>query len=87
MNLSGASAATVAWNFALATKVTISGPVAWQGLVLAPNAELDAASNGQIHGQVVGATIPYASRTLTKVPSPAACLSRSRPHRPTTRCR
>jgi choice-of-anchor A domain-containing protein len=67
MNLSGVSAANVAWNFALATTLTISGSEAWQGLALAPNAEVSMDPNGQFNGQVIAASIPAASRTLTKV--------------------
>jgi hypothetical protein len=67
MNLSGVSAANVAWNFALATTLTISGPEAWQGLALAPNAAVSMDPNGQFNGQVIAASIPAASRTLTKV--------------------
>ena len=82
MNLSGTSASHVAWNFALATNVTISGPEAWQGLVLAPNAQVSLDSNGQFNGQVVAATIPAASRTLTKVAF-AGCLPPPQPTTPT----
>jgi choice-of-anchor A domain-containing protein len=67
MNLSGISAANVAWNFPLATSLTISGPEAWEGLALAPNAKVTMDSNGQFNGQVIAASIPAASRTLTKV--------------------
>ena len=81
MNLSGTTAANVAWNLPLATKVTLNGSVDWLGLVLAPNAELDAASNGQIHGQLIGATIPSESRTLTKVPF-TGCLPQPQPPTP-----
>ncbi len=66
-NLSGVSAAHVAWNLALATSLTISNSVSWQGLVLAPNAMVTMASNGQFNGEVIAASIPAANRTLTKV--------------------
>ncbi len=81
MNLSGTSASHVAWNFALATNVTISGPEAWQGLLLAPNAQVSLDSNGQFNGQVVAATIPEASRTLTKVAF-TGCLPPPQPTSP-----
>ncbi|MGZ4165458.1 MAG: collagen-binding domain-containing protein [Solirubrobacteraceae bacterium] len=81
MNLTGATAATVAWNLPLATSITLSGSVDWQGLVLAPNAELRSGSNGQIHGQLIAATIPTESRTLTKVPF-TGCLPPTQPPTP-----
>jgi choice-of-anchor A domain-containing protein len=67
MNVSGASAASIAWNLPLATKVMISGPESWQGLLLAPNAAVSLDSNGQFNGQVIAASVPEANRTLTKV--------------------
>ena len=72
-NLTGVDAAHIAWNLPLATSFAIGGSVDWQGLVLAPNAQVTMASNGQFHGQVIAATIPAASRTLNKV-AYAGCL-------------
>ena len=81
MNLSGTSASHVAWNFALATTVTISGPESWQGLLLAPNAQVNLDSNGQFNGQVIAASVPSANRTLNRVAF-AGCLPPPQPISP-----
>ncbi|HEY6525778.1 MAG TPA: collagen-binding domain-containing protein [Solirubrobacteraceae bacterium] len=81
MNLSGASAASIAWNLPLATKVMIGGPEAWQGLLLAPNAAVSLDSNGQFNGQVIAASVPAANRTLNKVAF-AGCLPPPQPISP-----
>jgi choice-of-anchor A domain-containing protein len=63
MTLMGsASAGTVAWNLPLATALTISGSVDWQGLVLAPNAAVREETNGQFHGQLIADSIPAFNR-------------------------
>jgi choice-of-anchor A domain-containing protein len=68
LNLSGtATAAKVAWNLPLATALTISGSVSWQGLVLAPNATVNEESNGQFNGQLIAGSIPTANRTMNLV--------------------
>ncbi|HEY1716270.1 MAG TPA: collagen-binding domain-containing protein [Solirubrobacteraceae bacterium] len=80
-NLTGVDAAHIAWNLPLATAFTISGSVDWKGLVLAPNAQVTMASNGEFHGQVIAANIPAASRTLAKVAF-AGCLPQPPPVTP-----
>ena len=86
MNLTGTTAANVAWNLPLATKLTLNGSVDWQGLILAPNAELHAASNGQIHGQLIARHDPDGEPDADQGRrSRAACRSPSRRRRPTTR--
>src|SRR6201999_1723896 len=72
-SLTGVNAAHVAWNLPLATSFAIGGSVDWQGLVLAPNAQVTMAPNGQFHGQVIAANTPTASRTLSEV-AYAGCL-------------
>lgn len=81
MNLSGVDATHVAWNLPLATSFKISGSVAWQGLVLAPNANVTMDSNGQFNGQVIAASVPSANRTLNRVAF-AGCLPPPQPISP-----
>ena len=81
LSLSGVSAAGVSWNLPLATSIDFTGPVDWAGLVLAPNAELRGEPNGQFHGQLIAATIPAESRTLTKVAF-SGCLPPPQPPTP-----
>jgi choice-of-anchor A domain-containing protein len=81
MSLSGVTAAGIAWNLPLATSMDFTGSVDWHGLVLAPNAELRGESNGQFHGQIIAATIPAESRTLTRVPF-TGCLPPPQPPTP-----
>ena len=85
MNLTGTTAANVAWNLSLATNLTLNGSVDWQGLILAPNAEIHAAVNGQIHGQLIARAIPMENRTLTKVAFTGCLPQPQPPSRPTSR--
>lgn len=81
-NLSGtADAAHVAWNFPLATTLAITGSVSWQGMLLAPNATVMEAANGQFNGQLIAKTIPAADRTMNLVAF-AGCLPPPEPVEP-----
>ncbi len=59
MNLSGsASSANLVWNLPSATGLDVKTPVAWKGLILAPEATVRAANDPQLQGQMIADTVP-----------------------------
>jgi choice-of-anchor A domain-containing protein len=56
VSLTGTTAAKVLWNFPLATSVTSTVGLAWQGSILAPNATVTL-FNGQLNGSVAAAAV------------------------------
>ena len=73
-NLSGAaSAATVMWNFPLATGLDVHAGVSWQGSILAPNASVTSSGHPQLHGQLIAKTVPSDDWVIDRVSS-TVCL-------------
>ena len=56
MNLTGATAATVLWNFPLTPSVVSTAGFEWKGSILAPNAAVSL-SNGQLNGSVAARVV------------------------------
>lgn len=68
MTLSGAAAAAgIMWNLPLATGFNVSRGVAWQGTILAPNAEVTGLSHPQLSGQLIAASVPDSSWVINRV--------------------
>jgi choice-of-anchor A domain-containing protein len=67
MNLGGtAAAARIAWNFPLATGLAVTHGVAWQGLVLAPNASVTGLNHPQLAGQLIARTVPDSNWVINR---------------------
>ena len=74
MNLSGTAGADgVLWNLPLATAFAVTRGVAWQGSILAPNAEVTGADHPQLSGQLIAASVPDSSWVINRVKY-AGCL-------------
>ena len=68
MNLSGsASPANLVWNLPSATGLAVTTPVAWKGLILAPEATVTAEHDPQLQGQLIAKTIPSGDWVLQRV--------------------
>ena len=68
MNLSGnATAAGILWNLSLATEFDVTHGVAWQGTILAPNANVTGLNHPQLSGQLIAASVPDSSWVINRV--------------------
>ncbi|HTT29981.1 MAG TPA: choice-of-anchor A family protein [Solirubrobacteraceae bacterium] len=68
MNLSGsATAAGILWNLPLATEFDVTHGVAWQGTILAPNANVTGLNHPQLNGQLIAASVPDSSWVINRV--------------------
>ena len=79
MSLSGSATATgILWNLPLATGFNVTFGVAWQGTILAPNADVTGLNHPQLSGQLIAASVPDSSWVINRVevhrlpPAPAA---------------
>jgi choice-of-anchor A domain-containing protein len=67
MNLTGTAApARIAWNFPLATGLAVTHGVAWQGLILAPNASVTGLNHPQLAGQMIARTVPDSNWVINR---------------------
>ena len=74
MTLSGsAAAAGILWNLSLATEFDVTHGVAWQGTILAPNANVTGLNHPQLAGQLIAASVPDSSWVINRVKY-AGCL-------------
>jgi choice-of-anchor A domain-containing protein len=79
MNFSGsAGASNVVWNLPLATSLSVTRGVLWQGLILAPNASVTAAGRPQLNGELIAATVPGGDWVFNHVLT-TACLPEPTP--------
>jgi len=68
MTLSGsAAAAGIMWNLSLATEFDVTHGVAWQGTILAPNANVTGLNRPQLNGQLIAASVPDSSWVINRV--------------------
>ncbi len=68
MSLSGsATAAGVLWNLSLATEFDVTHGVAWQGTILAPNANVTGLNHPQLNGQLIAVSVPDSSWVINRV--------------------
>ncbi len=68
MTLSGAAAAAgIMWNLPLATGFNVTRGVAWQGTILAPNADVTGLNHPQLSGQLIAASVPDSSWVINRV--------------------
>lgn len=68
MTLSGsATAAGILWNLSLATEFDVTHGVAWQGTILAPNANVTGLNHPQLNGQLIAASVPDSSWVISRV--------------------
>ena len=74
MTLSGSAiAAGILWNLSLATEFDVTHGVAWQGTILAPNANVTGLNHPQLNGQLIAASVPDSSWVINRV-TYAGCL-------------
>ena len=68
MNMSGsATAAGIMWNLPLSTGFNVTFGVAWQGTILAPNADVTGLNHPQLSGQLIAASVPDSSWVINRV--------------------
>jgi choice-of-anchor A domain-containing protein len=68
MSLSGSATATgIMWNLPLATGFNVTFGVAWQGTILAPNADVTGLNHPQLSGQLIAASVPDSSWVINRV--------------------
>jgi choice-of-anchor A domain-containing protein len=74
LTLSGsATAAGVVWNLPLATSFEVTRSVAWQGLILAPNAAVSGEGRPQLDGELIAGSVPGGGWVVTALSS-SVCL-------------
>jgi choice-of-anchor A domain-containing protein len=70
MNLEGsATAAGVVWNLPLATGFDVTRGVAWQGLILAPNATVSGEGRPQLNGELIAGSVANGDWVVSGLPS------------------
>src|SRR3954469_327587 len=56
------------WNLPRATALNVTRGVAWQGLILAPNADVSGADHPQLEGQLIAKSVPGGEWLITSTP-------------------
>jgi choice-of-anchor A domain-containing protein len=56
------------WNLPRATALNVTRGVAWQGLILAPNADVSGSNHPQLEGQLIAKSVPGGEWLITGTP-------------------